>query len=62
MKKLVRLSDTPIAGVCGGIARYYHIDEDMFRCIVVVLACFTAIMPVIVLYAIATILIPHEKD
>lgn len=63
MNRLVRTQyDRKIAGVCGGIARYFNMDPTIIRLIVVVLALVTAIFPFLVGYLIAIFVIPNEQD
>ncbi len=60
--KRLYLSDTDkkIAGVCGGLAEYFHTDPTLIRLLVVVLAIITAFFPVVVAYFIAAIVVPHR--
>lgn len=61
MKKLY-LSDTDkkIAGVCGGIGETFGIDPTVVRLLVVLLAISTAVIPTVIAYCIAWIIIPHK--
>ena len=49
--------DKKLAGVCGGLARYFNVDPVLVRVVAVVLA---AMGPGLVAYAAAWILIPSE--
>ena len=61
MKRL-HLSDTDkkIAGVCGGIAEYMETDPTIVRLVVVVLAIATAVVPVLIGYVVAWMIIPRK--
>ena len=47
-----------IAGVCGGIARYFGIDPTLVRVGYVVLSVFSAAFPGLLLYIILAIIMP----
>lgn len=61
MKKLTKSNDRVIAGVCGGIAEYFGFDATMVRLVVAALALFTVIVPSVVLYLIAALIIPDAS-
>ncbi len=52
--------DKSIAGVCSGIAKYLDIDVTLVRIAVVAAALFTGVIPGIVAYIIAMILMPKD--
>lgn len=54
-------SNRVVAGVCGGIAEYYGSDATAVRLLTLVLALFTGIFPMIVLYLVAAIVIPDHE-
>jgi phage shock protein C len=59
MKRLYRSSeDRMVAGVCGGIGEMYGIDPTLLRLGLVLLGLVTAILPMLVVYILATIIIP----
>ncbi len=61
-KKLYRsLSKRMIAGVCGGLAEYFDIDVSLVRLIFVGLTLITAIVPMLLFYLIAWIIIPPQE-
>ena len=61
MKKLyLSDSDKKIAGVCGGIAETYDIDSTLIRLAWVFIGLATAIIPALVTYIIAWIIIPQK--
>jgi phage shock protein C len=60
MKRLLlSSSDKKIGGVCGGIAEYMDLDPTIVRLLTVVLAVITAVIPVLVGYVLAWIIIPR---
>lgn len=50
-----------IAGVCGGLADYFDIDISLVRLIFVGIALVTAIVPMMIFYLIAWIILPVEE-
>jgi phage shock protein C len=59
MKKLYRERwDKKVAGVCGGLGQYLGIDPTIIRLLMVLVCIFTAVLPLLVLYIIAWMLIP----
>ena len=59
MKRLYRSSeDRMIAGVCGGMGEVYGIDPTLLRLGLVLVGLATAILPMLVVYILATIIIP----
>jgi len=61
MKKLYR-SDTnkTIAGVIGGIGEYINVDPVLLRLLWVIIVVFTAIIPGIITYIAAVLIIPKK--
>ncbi|WP_044741462.1 MULTISPECIES: PspC domain-containing protein [unclassified Anoxybacillus] len=60
-KKLVRsYHDRKIAGVLGGLAAYFRIDSTLIRLIFVILLLSTGIMPFVLFYVIAALVMPQE--
>lgn len=60
-KKLYRSRDAKmIAGVCGGLGKFFGIDPTIIRIIYIVLALFTTAFPGIILYIILMFVIPEE--
>lgn len=49
-----------IAGVCGGIAEYFGIDETLVRLATAFLAAVTGIVPGVVFYLVAAIIMPED--
>lgn len=49
-----------LAGVCGGIAETYGSDPTAVRLATVVIGLFTGIVPMIVLYVVAALVVPDE--
>lgn len=50
-----------LGGVCAGLAEYFDIDISLTRLIFVALAFLTALLPMIIFYIIAWIIIPEEE-
>jgi len=58
MRKLFRShTDNKITGLCGGIAEWFGIDSTIVR-LLVVIAAFFSFGAVVVLYFVASILVP----
>ncbi len=63
MKKLyLSDSDKKIAGVCGGISETYGIDSTLIRLAWVFIGLATAIIPALVTYIVAWIIIPQKPQ
>ncbi len=61
-KKLYRSqSRKMLGGVCGGLAAYFDIDVSLVRLIFVGIALITALVPMLIFYVIAWIIIPAEE-
>jgi len=61
-KKLYRsLNRKILGGVCGGLANYFDLDVSLVRLILVVIALITALLPMLIFYLIAWIIIPIEE-
>ena len=52
--------DKKIAGICGGIGETYDIDPTLIRLGLVFLCLVTAILPVVLTYLIAWLIIPEK--
>jgi phage shock protein PspC (stress-responsive transcriptional regulator) len=62
MKKLhLSSTDKKIFGVCGGIGETYDIDPTLLRLALVFLTLVTAIVPLVVTYIIAGIIMPRKQ-
>ena len=62
-KKLYRSkSKRIIAGVCGGLGDYSGIDPNIIRLLLIVITIFGYILPGVLVYIAACLLIPEEKD
>lgn len=60
-KKLYRSkNDRMLAGVCGGLAEYFQIDASLVRLLWVLITIFTSIVPGIIVYVVAAIIIPEK--
>jgi phage shock protein C len=63
MKKIyLSDKDKKIAGVCGGIAEYFDVDSTIVRLLVVFIALVTAVIPAIITYLIAALIIPKKPE
>jgi phage shock protein C len=61
MKRLY-LSDTnkKLAGVCGGLGEYFDSDPTLIRLLAVVIALPTGVIPMVIAYVIAWMIIPRK--
>ncbi len=63
MKRIYRSrTDKKIFGICGGIGEAYDIDPTLIRIIVVFLALATGLIPMIITYIIARLLMPPAEQ
>ena len=63
MKRLYLSStDKKLSGVCGGIAEYFAIDPSLVRLAWVILTILSGIVPGIIAYIIAAIVIPQRPS
>ncbi len=61
MKELYKSRDNRIlTGVCGGIGEYAGVDPTVIRVGVLVVAVFTAVIPLLVAYLIAAVIVPER--
>lgn len=61
IKKLyLSTTDKKISGVCGGIGEYFQLDSTLVRLVWVVLTIATGIVPGIIGYIIAAIVMPSR--
>ena len=54
--------DRVLSGVCGGIAEAYGSDPTAIRILAVILAIFTGIVPMLVIYLAAAVLMPEATE
>ena len=54
-------SDRKLSGVCGGIGEYLGVDATLIRLAWIVLTFLTGLVPGILAYIIAAIVIPPEE-
>jgi len=63
MKRLYRSSrDRKLAGVCGGLGEYFDIDPNLVRLGAFLLALATGVIPVLVTYVVAWLILPEEGE
>jgi phage shock protein C len=60
MKRLYLSNDKKISGVCGGIAEYYGLDPTLVRLAWIVCTALTGIVPGIIAYIAAAMIMPHQ--
>jgi phage shock protein PspC (stress-responsive transcriptional regulator) len=53
-------SDKKIFGVCGGVAEYLEVDSTLIRLAWIVLTFITGIVPGIIGYILAAVVMPHR--
>jgi phage shock protein C len=63
MKKLyLSTADRKLGGVCGGIGETYGIDSTLVRLAWVFIGLATAILPALITYIVAWIIIPQKPE
>jgi phage shock protein C len=63
MKRLYRSTDNKIAGgVIGGIGEYFDVDPVLLRLLYAAVTVFTGLIPGLVLYVAALLIVPKRKD
>ena len=63
MKKLYRSKNNRrISGVCGGLGEVFGVDPNVFRLGSVLVALATGIIPVVITYIIARIILPEGNQ
>ena len=60
MKIYLSVKDKKIAGVCGGIAKAYHVDATMVRLCVLLVGVLTGAFPMVLAYIVAALIIPKK--
>jgi phage shock protein C len=61
VKRLLRSRQNRlVAGVCGGIAEYFHLDPVLVRAVWAVLTMVTAVFPGVILYILAVFIVPEN--
>ena len=59
-RRLVRINNSWIAGICGGIADYFGWDRDMVRIVYLILTIFSAAFPGLLIYLCLWLVMPKE--
>jgi len=54
--------DKRLAGVCGGISEYFDVDSTLIRLAWILITILTGIIPGVLAYIIAAIIIPRKPD
>ncbi len=62
IKRLYKIRNGKICGVCGGIAEYLNIDPTILRIIWVVVTAFTGFLPGLLAYAICALIMPFKDQ
>ncbi|HHW26126.1 MAG TPA: PspC domain-containing protein [Firmicutes bacterium] len=63
MKRLYRSTTRRmVAGVCGGLAEYFNIDETIVRLGVALMTVVTGFVPGLVFYFLAAIIMPETPN
>lgn len=62
-KKLYRpQTQKMIGGVCAGLADYLDVDVNIMRLLFVAVSLLTALLPMVIFYIIAWIIVPVEAE
>lgn len=62
IKRLYRSKkDRMLSGVCGGIAEYFEIDSTLVRLLWILVTALTGVLPGVIAYIIAIIVIPEKN-
>lgn len=61
-KKLYKSDNRVLAGVLGGIANYLNVDPTVIRVIFVILTMLTSIVPCVIFYVIAAMIMPDMPN
>jgi phage shock protein C len=61
-KLYLSVKDKKISGLCGGIAEYFNFDSSMVRLAWIVFTVLTGIVPGIIAYVVAVMVIPKEGE
>ncbi len=59
-KRLVRVENGMLAGVCGGLAQYIGIDPTIIRLVWAIVTLFTGVALGIIIYIICAVVIPKD--
>ena len=60
MKRPLLSKDKKIAGVCGGIGKYFDFDSSLVRLAWIITTALTGILPGMIAYIVAATVIPSE--
>jgi len=59
-RRLTKSSDKVLAGVCGGLARYFGLDPALVRVLTALVIFFSGILTGLLVYLVAALVIPAE--
>jgi phage shock protein C len=60
-RQLRKSRDNVLAGVCGGLAEYAAVDPAMMRLLVALVVLFTSILPGLIIYVVAAMVMPDPE-
>ena len=55
-------SDSVFGGICGGLAERFGWDSAILRLLLIVMAMFSGVFPVVIGYLIAMMVVPRDRD
>lgn len=55
-------TDKFISGVCGGIAQSFGVDPTLVRLVWAAITVLTSVIPGVILYGIASVVMPSDDD
>ncbi|MBI4547688.1 MAG: PspC domain-containing protein [Ignavibacteriae bacterium] len=62
MTRLYRsTTNKKVAGICGGIGELANVDPTMVRLVLVLVTLFTGVVPFVIAYLIAWLIVPSGK-
>ena len=62
VKRLYKSDDNKvISGVIGGLGEFFNIDPVLLRLVWVLVTLFTGVVPGVIAYIIAAIIVPHKS-
>jgi phage shock protein C len=62
IKKLYRSDENKnLAGIIGGVGEYFEVDPVLLRLIFLIIAIMSGILPAIIVYLIAILIIPKRS-
>ncbi|MBQ3136003.1 MAG: PspC domain-containing protein [Clostridia bacterium] len=62
MKKLYLGRDKKLCGLCAGLGNYFNLDPTLIRIALTFISIMTVIFPALIIYFIASLVMPHAPD